>query len=106
METNWRKYLVVFNVPKSEPEHASIKEALQDHSAGDFQLAFMHAGPKPDRPFVVAYLFTSDRHPRNMGFGLLNEDAYLLVEIGDGFAARHMSRAEDWLRKHRPQKST
>lgn len=104
MERKLRKFLLVVLVPKKEPEHETIKRAVEHHSEGDFQLAFLQAGKKPDVPFVIGYLFTSEADPRNMGFGLLNQDSFLLVELGDHYAEAQLSVAASWLRRHQPRR--
>ena len=88
-------------VKKTEPEHANIKRAIEHHSDGDYQHALTHAGPRPDLPFVIAYLFTSGTDAREMGFGLLNGDNVIVVEVGDNFQVIGSSMAEQWLRNHR-----
>ena len=97
-----RKYLAVFFVPKTDLEHVHIKLAIEHHSDGDCQMAFMQAGPRPDVPFVIAYLVTSGTDAREMGFGLLNGDRVIVVEIGDNFQVVGSNLAEEWLRKHLP----
>ena len=100
-----RKYLTVFFVPKTDPKHAHIKRAIEHHSDGDYQMAFMRAGPRPDVPFVIAYLFTSGTDAREMAFGLLNGDHVIVVEIGDKFQVIGSNLAEEWLRRHLPSRA-
>ncbi len=96
-----KKYLAVFVVPKTESEHQHIRAAIDHHSCGDFQMVFMQVGPKPDLQFTVSYLFTSDKPPHEMGFGLLNGDQHLVVEVGEWTFVDGSVRAQEWLRKHR-----
>lgn len=99
-----RKFLVIFVLPVAQAEHARIAAAVKDHSDGECQIAFTWAAPKPDKSAVVAYLFTSEIHPGDMGFGLLNQDSFLLVELGDLCAEKGMNVAAAWMRRRRRQK--
>lgn len=98
-ERRFRKYLAVFQLPKLRPEHRKIKEALEIHG-GDLQVAFEHAGPKPDMATVIGYFFVSDKFPNEMGFPLLNGDKHFVVEIGNECWIEGNVRALQWFEKH------
>lgn len=90
-----RRFLAVFLLDKPQPEHARIKDAIAHHSDGDYKLAFTHGAG------TVAYLFSSNTHPRDMGFGVLNQDSYLVVEVGDVCSEQHLNVAASWIYDHR-----
>lgn len=100
-----KRYLAVFFIPKQEQEHASIAAAIKHHSDGDYQLVHMQVGQRPDVPFTVAYLFTSGTPPWEMGFGLLNGDKHVIVEVGDRSFVSGSNLAEKWLREHETPRS-
>ena len=95
-----RKFLAVFLLPSPQAEHARLVEAIAYHSDGDYKLAFRQ-GMKDGA--VVGYLFTSASKAQEMGFGqvLLNEDSYLITELGENYAVEGHNVAEAWLRSKR-----
>lgn len=105
-----RLYLLTVVSPALDAEHANIKAAVEFHSDGDCVEVFKQAASIPgakasggEIPFTVAYLFSTTKLPREMGFGLLTRDRYFLVEVvavskEDGFSV-----AKNWLDRHRVQ---
>lgn len=93
-----RKYLAIFFLPVPQKEHAEIEKAVAYHSDGDYKRAFLNANR--DGSGVVGYLFTSNTVPWQMGFGLLNGDTKLIVEIGDKYSEDGHNIAAAWLRSH------
>ena len=103
--SDWRKYLAVFVLPITQPEHAKIKDAIKHHSEGDFQCVFTHGVRNEGGKLAstIAYVFMSESHPRNMGFGVLNQDSYFVVELGNTCSEQGMNLARGWMRRHRPK---
>lgn len=103
-----RLYLLTVVSPALEPEHANIRRAVEHHSDGDFVEVFKQAAGVPgakaakvDIPFTVAYLFSTTKLPSEVGFGLLDRDRYLLVEVTTTHWAEGFSVARNWLDRHR-----
>lgn len=94
-----RRYLAIFILPEPKAEHALIERAVAHHSGGDYKRAFIHANR--DGSGVVGYLFTSNTVPWQMGFGLLNGDKELIVEVGDLYSEVGHNVAGAWLRGHK-----
>jgi hypothetical protein len=101
-----RNFLLIVDSPELDPEHVKIVRAVEYHSGGDFIEVFKHTsaarGSKSSGssiPFVVAYFFSTETHPSEMGFGLLNGDRYLLLEIGGLCWLDGYSRARNWLER-------
>lgn len=105
-----RQYLLIVFSPAADADHANILKAVQFHSGGDFVEVFKQAAtvrggaPKgQDVPFTVAYLFSTSSLPNQMGFGTLDRDRYLLVQLAPGGWHWHekLSVAHQWLDRHR-----
>jgi len=88
----------VFQLPRLQREHVKIKEAIESHG-GNLQVAFEHAGPKPEVATVIGYFFVSDKFPSEMGFPLLNGDKHFVVEVGDQFWIDGNARALQWFER-------
>ena len=106
-----REFLLIVQSPALQNEHRSIVDAVSHHSEGDYLELFKETSAargtrsaKDEIPFIVGYLFSSETHPSKMGFGLLNGDRYILLEVGTANWVDGYSRARDWLDRHR-QKS-
>ncbi len=102
-----RLYLLTVISPALQREHMSILEAVKHHSDGDYVEVFKQSAGIPgakasggDIPFTVAYMFSATTHPREMGFGLLDRDAYLLVEVTGLHEEQRLSVAHNWLKRH------
>ena len=105
-----KNFLLVVQSPALQAEHARIKDAVHYHSGGDYIEVFKEtSAPRGSKasgteiPFTVAYLFSTETHPTEMGFGLLTGDTYLLLEVGATNWADGFSRVRLWLDRHRPQ---
>lgn len=90
------KYLAIFFLPVPQKEHAEIEKAVAYHSDGDYKRAFLNANR--DGSGIVGYVFTSNTVPWKMGFGLLNGDTKLIVEVGDKYCEDGHNIAGAWLR--------
>lgn len=93
-----REYLIAINLGPDQAEHLELPGALKDISGGDFRS--MRFGT---RGSIV--LMRSARSAAQIAGAfaqiLLNEDQYLIVEIGqDWWAGENLSAAQLWL-KHR-----
>lgn len=88
-------YLAVFLLPKPQREHARIVDVIREASNGDFKAAFVGSG-------TVGYLFSSSLPPWKLDFGkvLMNDDAYLITEVGNAFSQARLGSAEGWLKAH------
>jgi hypothetical protein len=98
LDSNFKKpYLMLLNIKKPQPEHAKIKTILDTISDGTSKAAYFdkHGG---------AFLFMSNLnagkiHGRFDGV-LLNEDFYLIIELGQDWATFGQGIAASWLRNH------
>jgi hypothetical protein len=90
------KYLAIFLLPKPLDEHVRIKRYIETISVGDYEKAFIASG-------VIAYLFTAGIPASEMDFSTmtLNQDSYLIVELGESFAHSQLNLAGTWLWNHR-----
>lgn len=95
-----RKFLGVFWLPVPQPEHAKIIEVLKSASKGDCKQVFAFGDVK--KGATLGVLFTCDSKPWHVDFSrvLLNEDKYLLIEVGDLSCHFGLGIAETWLRSH------
>lgn len=93
-----RRFLAVFLLPKLETEHAAIVDCVRAHSEGDFKQIFATANRSEGG--ALGYVFTSDTPPWQMGFGLLNPDRVLVVELGNQYSETGLNVAGAWLRAH------
>jgi hypothetical protein len=105
-----KSFLLVVHSPALQAEHRNIVDAVQHHSLGDFIEVFKEtSAPRGSRasgteiPFVVAYLFSTETPPSKMGFGLLNGDRHLLLEVGQATWVDGFSRVRDWLDRRRQE---
>ena len=105
-----KNFLLIVQSPALQTEHAAIKDAVQYHSLGDFIEVFKEtSAPRGARasgveiPFFVAYLFSTQNHPSEMGFGLLTGDRHVLLEVGSTTWVDGFSRVRDWLDRHRQE---
>ena len=103
-----RLYQLTVVSPALDREHARIREAVETHSGGDFVEVWKQAAAVPgakaaggDIPFSVGYLFSTTSLPSEMGFGLLDRDASLLIEVTTLHWEDRMSVARNWLERHR-----
>lgn len=94
--------------PALDAEHSRIRDAVMHHSDGDFVEVFKQVATVPgakamgqEIPFTAAYLFSTTKLPREMGFGLLDRDRYFLVEVGTTNWESGLSVGRSWLEKHR-----
>lgn len=102
-----RNFLLVVQGPELDPEHANITATIERHSGGDFVEVFKQnfaergarAAGKPI-PFVIAYFFSTETHPADLDFGLLNGDRSVLLEIGGLCWVEGLSRSRAWLERH------
>ena len=93
-----RKYLLIQHLNPPKPEHAQIEARLASQ-ASDVKLAFMTANKSEGG--VVAYLFTTDRHLRELSFGpVMREDRLLVVEVTGRHTQQGMNVAHHWLQAH------
>lgn len=99
-----KKYLAVFILPAPKPENARIRDALEYHSGGDFKMAFTY-GAK-GQSSIIGYLFTTNKPLYEIGFGtaVLNEDSFLLLELGDLCAEQGLNVAYQWMQAHRARR--
>jgi hypothetical protein len=102
-----KQFLLIVQSPDLQPEHKNILEAVQHHSLGDFIEVFKEtSAPRGSRatgfatPFTVAYMLSTETPPSQMGFGLLNGDRYLLLELGERCWIDGYARARSWLDRH------
>jgi hypothetical protein len=105
-----KKFLLLVSSPELQKEHSSIVDALQFHSGGDFvEVLKETSAPRGTKasgvaiPFVVAYLFSTETPASKMGFGLLNGDRYVLLEVGEAGWVDGFSRVRAWLDRHADQ---
>lgn len=103
-----KEFLLIVQSPALQVEHKALVDAVSLHSGGDYlELLKETSAPRGTRaakaeiPFVVAYLFSTETPPSKMGFGLLNGDRYVLLEVGSTSWVDGFSRARDWLDRHR-----
>ena len=98
-----RKYLVIFMFPTMKKENAWVKDALESHSGGDFKMVFTY-GIK-EQPSIVGFFFTTSKPHFEIRFGnsVLNEDSYLLVEVGDRCSEQNLNVAYQWMQSHKSQ---
>ena len=92
-----KPYLMLLNIKSPQPEHAKIKTTLDALSNGTAKAVYFdrHGG---------AFLFTSrlnagQIHGRFDGV-LLNEDFYLIIELGQDWVTFGQGVAACWLRNH------
>jgi hypothetical protein len=104
-----KEFLLIVQSPALQGEHKSIVDAVSFHSGGDFiEVLKETSAPRGTRaakaeiPFVVAYLFSTETPPSQMGFGLLNGDRHVLLEVGSATWVDGFSRVRGWLDRHRP----
>jgi hypothetical protein len=90
-------YLMLLNIKSPQPEHAKIKTVLDSVSGGTARAVYFdkHGG---------AFLFSSKLNAGQIhgrfGGVLLNEDFYLIVELGQDWAAFGQGIAAGWLNTH------
>lgn len=90
-------YLMLLNIKIPQAEHAKIKDKLNEISNGTAKAVYFdkHGG---------AFLFLSALKPEqiyNRFSGiLLNDDAYIIIEIGNKWITFGHSAAADWLQKN------
>lgn len=103
-----RLFLLLVVSPSLEAEHARVRDAVQFHSDGDFTEVFKQAAALPgakatgaEIPFTVGYLFSTTTHPGDMGFGILDRDRMLLIEVTSFHREAGLSVAGGWLDRHR-----
>lgn len=92
-----KPYLMLLNIKTPQPEHAKVKTILDSVSGGTAKAVYFdrHGG---------AFLFTSTLsagkiHGR-FGGVLLNDDSYLIVELGRDWVTFGHGIAAGWLRNH------
>lgn len=105
-----KEFLLLISSPELDPEHKAIVDAVSFHSGGDFiEVLKETSAPRGSKatgmsiPFVVAYLFSTETPPPQMGFGLLTGDRYVLLEVGSATWVDGFSRVRAWLDRHRPE---
>jgi hypothetical protein len=106
-----KEFLLIVQSPALQGEHKVIVDAVSFHSGGDFIEVFKETSAprgtrasKAEIPFVVAYLYSTETPPSKMGFGLLNGDRHVLLEVGSATWADGFSRVRAWLDRHRPKR--
>lgn len=101
-----RKYLGLFLLEHSKPEHVKIIEVLRSASAGDVKQVFVIGTPKSRH--VIAFLFTAQLLPWQIDFSkvLLNGDERLIVELGETHMQTGLNVADTWLRSHQDFQQT
>lgn len=92
-----KPYLMLLNIKNPLPEHAKIKTTLDSISNGTAKAAYFDKNGG-------AFLFTSKLntgqiHGRFDGV-LLNDDTYLIVELGQDWYTFGHNAAAGWLRNH------
>ncbi|EIL88565.1 hypothetical protein UU9_12478 [Rhodanobacter fulvus Jip2] len=105
-----KTFLLIVQSPELQADHKDIVEAVRHHSLGDFiEVLKETSAPRGSRaqgteiPFVVAYLFSTETPPSEMGFGLLRRDRYVLLQVGPATWVDGFSRVRDWLDRHRQE---
>lgn len=94
-------YLLIQHLKYPVKEHAEIETRLRSQ-ASDVRQIFTTANRSEGG--VVAYLFSTDLHIRDMTFGpLMREDRLLVVELTGIHVEQGMNVAHDWLMKHRAE---
>ncbi len=102
-----KTFLLLVSSPELQDEHSNIVKAVQFHSDGDFVEVFKEtSAPRGTKtsglaiPFMVAYLFSTEKLPSKMGFGLLTGDRYILLEVGQSTWVEGFSRVRAWIERH------
>lgn len=94
---NAKPYLMLLNIKKPQPEHAEIKARLEKLSNGTAKAVYFDS-------HGAAFLFTSTLNAGQI-YGrfdgvLLNEDRYMIVELGQDWVTFGGGIAAGWLRHH------
>ena len=97
MDIPLKQYLLTVFIGKPQPEHAKIRDVIQEISKGNFQIAHLHST-------CISLLFSTRLVPGQITARLegavLNDDRRLLVEIGPGWDTFGLDKAASWLGKN------
>jgi len=107
-----KKYLMICRVGHKQPDIKRLKEAFENvndvlkiAAIGDIQPGLQsHDGSTIGLLFKSKYdahgigaLLTGNAHVRGGTAALLNDDSFLITEIGESFTGFHFVRAWTWL---------
>ncbi len=102
-----RTFLLLVSSPELQEAHSDVVRAVEHHSSGDFiEVLKETSAPRGTKssglaiPFIVAYLFSTETPPSQMGLGLLTGDRCVLIEVGQATWVDGFSRVRAWLEKH------
>ena len=90
-------YLMLLNIKKPQPEHAKIKTILASISGDTAKAVYFDS--KGGAFLFMSKLNTGQIHGRFDGV-LLNEDFYLIVELGRDWVTFGQGVAAGWLKNH------
>lgn len=92
-----RFYFALILLPKAQPEHARLIEAIKTASAGTYKQFVIPGG--------VIYVYKSTTVPWEMPFGkiLLNQDSYFITDMTGVWGHQGFGAIEGWLNTHFPR---